>query len=42
MNNTSINVDKLTDDTREYITTMDKLNQTEFLSVYPEFKEYWQ
>ena len=42
MNNTSVNVDSLTNDTKEYITVMDKLNKTTFLSVYPEFKEYWQ
>ena len=42
MNNSTVNVDALTEDTKEYITTMDKLNKTEFLSVYPEFKEYWQ
>ena len=42
MNNSGVNVDSLTNDTTEYVKVMDKLNETDFLSVYPEFKEYWQ
>jgi hypothetical protein len=32
----------LPDSTKEYIEVMDKLNDTKFLEVYPEFEEYWQ
>ena len=42
MNNTSIQNDMLPESTKEYIETMDRLNKTNFLKVYPEFKEYWQ
>ena len=42
MNNSGVNVDALTNDTVEYMKVMDNLNETNFLSVYPEFKEYWQ
>ena len=42
MNNSWVNNDYLTNDTMEYMKVMDKLNETDFLSVYPEFKEYWQ
>ena len=42
MNNSGVNVDSLTNDTTEYVKVMDKLNETDFLSVYPEFKEYCQ
>jgi len=42
MNNSDSNVDALTSGSKEYIETMDKLNGTKFLSVYPEFEEYWQ
>ena len=42
MNNTSIQNDMLPGSTKEYIETMDRLNKTNFLKVYPEFKEYWQ
>ena len=42
MNNTNINNNILSDSTKEYIETMDKLNGTKFLEVYPEFEEYWQ
>ena len=42
MNNTDINNEVLSNSTKEYIETMDRLNNTNFLEVYPEFKEYWQ
>jgi organic radical activating enzyme len=42
MNNTNINNEVLPKSTKEYIETMDRLNNTTFLDVYPEFKEYWQ
>ena len=42
MNNSGVNVGSLTNDTTEYMKVMDKLNETNFLSVYPEFEEYWQ
>ena len=42
MNNTNINNNMLPDSTKEYIEVMDKLNDTKFLEVYPEFEEYWQ
>ena len=42
MYNTNINNNILSDSTKEYIETMDKLNGTKFLEVYPEFEEYWQ
>ena len=42
MNNTDIENNMLPSSTKEYIETMDRLNNTDFLEVYPEFKEYWQ
>ena len=42
MNNTDINNKVLSGSTKEYIETMDRLNNTNFLEVYPEFKEFWQ
>ena len=42
MNNTDIENNMLPSSTKEYIETMDRLNNTNFLEVYPEFKEYWQ
>ena len=42
MNNTNINNNMLPYSTKEYIEVMDRLNDTKFLEVYPEFEEYWQ
>ena len=42
MNNTNINNNMLPYSTKEYVETMDRLNGTNFLEVYPEFKEFWQ
>ena len=42
MNNTNINNETLPRSTKEYVETMDRLNETNFLEVYPEFKEFWQ
>ena len=42
MNNTDIENDMLPNSTKEYIETMDRLNNTNFIEVYPEFEEFWQ